>query len=79
MSWLLKLLNRIYETRFCNDNLLGWTRNVGGILFATRRYDIVTNVQLRAYAFECMNENMYLRVRSGSVLVTMSYRLSISI
>ena len=39
---LLKLLNRIYETRFCNDKLLGWTRNVGGLLFATRRYDIVT-------------------------------------
>ena len=39
---LLKLLNRIYETLFCNDKLLGWTRNVGGILFATRRYDIVT-------------------------------------
>ena len=41
---LLKLLHRIYETRFRNDKLLGWTRNVGGILFATRRYDIVTKL-----------------------------------
>jgi len=39
---LLKLLNLIYETRFCKDKLLGLTRNVGGILFATRHYDIVT-------------------------------------
>jgi len=36
MSLLLKLLNRIYETRFCNDKLSGWTRNVGGILFCHR-------------------------------------------
>ena len=40
----MKLLNRIYETRFCNDKLLVWTRNVGGLLFATRRYDIVTKI-----------------------------------
>ena len=48
MRLLLKLLNRIYETQFCNDKLLGWTRtcNVGGLLFATRRYDIVTIIVL---------------------------------
>ena len=38
------MLNRIYETRFCNDKLLVWTRNVGGLLFATRLYDIVTSL-----------------------------------
>ena len=43
MRLLLYLLNRIYETRFCNDKLLDWTRKVGGIFFATKRYDIVTN------------------------------------
>ena len=42
MRLLLQLLNRIYVTPFCNDKLLGRTRNVGGILFATMRYDIVT-------------------------------------
>ena len=43
MRLLLWLLNRIYETRFCYDKLLGWTRYVSGVLFATRRYDIVTD------------------------------------
>ena len=49
MSLLLKQINRIYETRFCNDTLLGWTRNVGGVLFATRRYDIVTNLVYKCF------------------------------
>ena len=42
MRLLLQRLNRNYETRFRYDKLLGWTRNVGGVLFSTRRYDIVT-------------------------------------
>ena len=45
MRLLLWLWNCIYETRFCNNKLLGWTHNVGGILLATRRYDIITIVR----------------------------------